>query len=467
MTLQTSYSMPAAVTLYIVHHPELNTTSQIARELHLWFRLGDSIGNQSDAGLPVWYRREVRAAADKPGGIDFHPEIRFEDSRLNVVVLLVDQHFVASVDWCNAAERLVQQYEQEESRLLILPVALHDSFYRLSTVYEKHNPIRLLDEPDPRRSSIALRRLVSECITRRLRQKSVADLPAKLEVFLSHAKADGRKVAEMIRDSLSQFGQLEAWYDANELAFGQNWKEKICKAAGKNTAAMISIVTDTYASRPWCRTEVEVARTPQPVGNSRRIWKLQPAVAVHVTGSSWSRTMQGVAGMPRIGWNIANPSASVAAIVDRLMLETMLSHSHRHTARQLERKMAKGSTPEKLQDTLFITWTPCHYTLAKLRESVNQKQNDRSSEIQTIVFPGNDLRAAEASDLQPILKTFGTNTRLLSFEDAFRTLDAQELTNENQLPPNLEKEKSRKNPVSHQMSQSPELDWTPNSSLTV
>jgi hypothetical protein len=136
-------------------------------------------------------------------------------------------------------------------------------------LYEGHNSIRLLDESVMENAAITLRRLVSEAITRRLQQKSNDSSPKKLDVFLSHAKADGRRTAERIRDSLSHFGQLDAGYDANELAFGNKWKEKIREAAKSDSVAMISIVTPTYESRPWCRKEVEAARTPQPVQGSK------------------------------------------------------------------------------------------------------------------------------------------------------------------------------------------------------
>lgn len=424
--------MPSALTVYIIHHPQSDETRDICRRLQQWFRLSDSSGTQSDAGLPVWYRRQIapltkprqgrepREATSLAPAYRFDPEIDWDAALLNVVILLVDQHLVASTEWRQATEHLVAKLKDNATPPLILPVALHDSFYRLSPLYNACNPIRLLDQPDAAAATVTLRRLVSEAVSRRLRQTSAdQDLPS-LDVFLSHAKADGREIAERIRDSISRFSQMDAWYDANELAFGSNWQQKIIAAAANDTAAMITVVTDKYSSRPWCRLEVEAARTPQPLDPSNlQIWKLQPAVAVHQSGRDWTRTMQALAGLPRIGWQPQQSDACVAEIIDRLMLETLLSNAHRQVARELQARASRSQTNQQ-SDTVYITWTPCQYTLAALRNALAENPNaPRPEHIERIVYPGYDLRAAEINELKTTLRTFSEKTKLISFEEAF------------------------------------------------
>ncbi|MGV2334652.1 MAG UNVERIFIED_CONTAM: toll/interleukin-1 receptor domain-containing protein [Planctomycetaceae bacterium] len=223
-----------------------------------------------------------------------------------------------------------------------------------------------------------------------------------------------------MRDSLSRYGQMDAWYDANELAIGDSWRGRILNAASKDTAAMIAIVTDSYSSRPWCRMEVETARTPQPVDSGTwKIWKLQPAVAVHLPGNRWSRTMQALAGLPRLGWNWEQPEVSIAEVVDRLMLETLLSYAHRNVARELK-AIRKSTGILGKPDAICVTWTPCPYTLATLREKLASENSPvNPAKIMRIVYPGYDLRAAEAEELNTVLKSFNEQTKLVSFEEAF------------------------------------------------
>lgn len=424
--------MPSALTVYIIHHPQSDDTREVCRRLQQWFRLSDSSGAQSDAGLPVWYRRQVaqlpkvRTTRNSAKTTSLEPRFQFDPvidwnaALLNVVILLVDQHFVASTEWRQATEHLLAKLNDSDRPPLILPVALHDSFYRLSPLYNNCNPIRLLDQTDPAAATVTLRRLVSEAISRRLRQTSADQNLPRLNVFLSHAKADGREIAERIRDSISHFSQMDAWYDANELALGGNWQQKIITAAANDTAAMITVVTDKYSSRPWCRLEVEAARTPQPLDQSNlQIWKLQPAVAVHESGKDWTRTMQALAGLPRIGWQPQQTDACVAEIIDRLMLETLLSSAHRQVARELQARERQNPLNQP-SDTVYITWTPCQYTLAALRNALAENPHaPRPEHVARIAYPGYDLRAAEINELKTTLRTFSEKTKLISFEEAF------------------------------------------------
>ena len=426
-------SIKPAVTFYIIHHPQSDKAARLSVSLFDWLRLTDSANSLNDAGPPVWFRRATQPKdskqpkdAKQPASVipthQVAPEIEWQYAHLNAVVLLVDEHLVSSVEWCQATEDLMQQYTKYESRVLLLPVALHSSFYRMQAVYNDCNPIRLLDQESEDAAARTLRRLVTEAVARRLRHNQQSKTaPPRLKVFLSHAKADGRAIAESIRDSLSQLGQLEAWYDANELAFGDDWAQQIIDSARSDTAAMISIVTDLYSSRPWCRIEMEAARTPYPVANTNnQIWRLQPAVAVHKPRGTWGRIMQAAAGLPRIGWNDQQPQQATSDIVDRLLLETLLSLTHRHTARhaaKLHKKHAKSQ-----QDTIYITWAPCHYTLASLRKALSKVAPGKPAQIKRIVYPGFDLKDAEKQDLKTVLETFSPDTELISLEESLAQL---------------------------------------------
>ena len=229
---------------------------------------------------------------------------------------------------------------------MLLPVALHDSFYRTGPLYEGFNPIRLLDMTVPDRVSV-LRRAVTEATARLLRGEGIED-PPPLNVFLSHAKRDGRLIAETIRDGVRSFGQLVAWYDSNDLPYGASWKKPMEMAAAEDTAAMIATVTDAYPTRPWCRREAGLARTPVPLKpKGTRIWKIQPVVAVHNPESQFVRSSAALDGVPRIGWNELRADETTERIVDRLVLEVLLGQVHRRVSVMLEnndREQNNGSS---------------------------------------------------------------------------------------------------------------------------
>ena len=278
-----------------------------------------------------------------------------------------------------------------------------------------------------------IRRATTEATARAIRSEN-SENPPPLNVFLSHAKQDGIPIAESIRDGVRKFGQLEAWYDANDLPIGANWKSPMEAAAKKDTAAMVATVTDAYPTRPWCRREAILARTPVPLKRKPRIWKVQPVVAVHDPGAGWVRGVSMLDGVPRIGWkeppaneplpdetspdesspDQTSPDEQVERVVDRLVLEVLLGNVHRKLAIELD----KADVANRKQ-TCYITWVPDAWSLSALRHEMSKTKIPPSS-IRRIVYPGYGLSIAEVAELEPVVNSFDPEAQLVSFEEAWK-----------------------------------------------
>lgn len=402
--------MKTPVTIYVVHHPQCSQAGKLATQLFDWFRLRSFSAEASAAGLPVYFRRQLADGA-------LHPPIRFEDAELNVVIVLVDHRMVVDATFRRAVVDLANEIAQRRNvkngagRAILLPGAMHESFYRTGPLYEHFNPIRLLKMPEERMEA-TIRRAATEAIAREMRAEGAAQ-PPPLNVFLSHAKRDGMHIAESIRDGVSNFSQLVAWYDANDLPIGSAWISPMEKAASTDTAAMVVTVTDAYPTRPWCRREAKLARTPGQVSSSKecRVWKVQPVVAVHQPGAAWARGVPMLDGVPRIGWNDRSEGGQIEQIVDRLVLEVLLGYVHRKAALDIDSRARRT-------DSCYITWVPDVWTLAALRHQMQRAEIEPSS-VRRIVYPGYGLTIAEIAELEPILTTFCSDTRLVSFEEAW------------------------------------------------
>ena len=139
--------MQTPVSIYVVHHPKCAKAEALAARLYDWFRLGYLSGDSSAAGLPVNFRRQL-------SGTELHPQIRFQDAALNVVVVLVDHLLVGDAEWriaiVDLAETVVKMRDRKRSasRTILLPAAMHESFYRTGPLYERFNPVRLLKMTD-------------------------------------------------------------------------------------------------------------------------------------------------------------------------------------------------------------------------------------------------------------------------------------------------------------------------------
>jgi hypothetical protein len=402
----------APIVVYIVHHPDCGEAKRLAAGLFRWFRLGDFAGDAAAAGLPVYYRRTLK-------GNSMQPEISWDEAELNVVIVLVDHRMVSDHSWRAAIIKLTkdvtdQRDNEKQNRSLLLPVALHESFYQIGPLYQEFNPVRLLDLNEKQMEAV-LRRAATEVITRGLQPAEKGGEPPPLNVFLSHAKRDGIRIAEQLRDGIRSFGQLVAWYDANDLPFGAPWQSPMEQAVEEDTAAMIATVTDAYPTRPWCRREAELARTPRCVRNSSeadtpsRVWTLQPVVAVHEPRTAWVHSLPMLAGVPRIGWDENNPVSTTASVVDRLVLEMLLAYTHRRVALRLNKALSHQP------DMCFITWVPDTWTLVALKEKLKEKRIS----VQQIIFPGYGLPTMELTELKPALSIFGADVELKSFEEVW------------------------------------------------
>ena len=195
--------MQTPVSIYVVHHPACIAAQDLAKSLYDWFRLGYLSGDSSGAGMPLYFRRQL----DANGSL--LPELEFKHAALNVVIVLVDQKLVVDEKWRAAIVQQADEIHEAKKQALVsglptpvilLPAAMHDSFYRVSPLYEHFNPVRLLDL-SPDRMEAVLRRAVTEATARHLRSNGAAS-PPSLKVFLSHAKRDGAPIAECIRDGV-------------------------------------------------------------------------------------------------------------------------------------------------------------------------------------------------------------------------------------------------------------------------
>lgn len=256
-----------------------------------------------------------------------------------------------------------------------------------------------------------LRRSATEAIARVLSADNKGN-PQPLDVFLSHAKRDGKQIAESLRDGIRQVSQLVACYDANDLPYGAAWKSPMETAAANDTAAMIASVTDAYPTRPWCRREAKLARTPALSSERRgcRIWHVQPVVAVHRPQSGWARSIPMLESVPRVGWNATCPNGQIGRIVDRL--EVLLTRVHCKVAEELELRDKQSG---RHLESCYLTWVPDSWTLSVFRQEVKQ-----ASRVRRIVYPGYGLTTAEEQELKPVISGFHPDTELVSYEEAWQ-----------------------------------------------
>ncbi|MFO1050693.1 MAG: toll/interleukin-1 receptor domain-containing protein [Planctomycetota bacterium] len=365
------------VGIYVGWHEKSPVGHVLARAIFRWFRGDPDDLERCATGIPVLYR------CWDPG--EDPEEIRILGSRggpsLRVFVPLIDDYMAACTAWRRVIHEMTGAASASRSKgefLLVLPVALHEGAFQIVGSISRLNFIRgqLTDrregeadaEREDRRAQLVLDQL-TDAIGRLIHADQSGfsidqfrKSPAKISVFVSHAKSDGAAIAAEVRDELRRHGQLEAFYDESDLALGYDFAAGLEDGLGHNVALLV-VLTDRYSSRPWCRHELRTMRRPTVVHVSgdglRRVLRLKPVIVLDALGR------RSIDHLPDIG----------PALVLRhgpLDGRTLTSEVMRHVlgyAHDLDRALAIASDPDLSDETptFLINGPPDVRTVAEVR----------------------------------------------------------------------------------------------------
>ena len=164
------------------------------------------------------------------------------------------------------------------------------------------------------RNAFVVRRIVVELCRYLSNLEAVAEshFEAPITLFLSHTKADMDKeprVTKRLIECLSEDQPIEAWVDSGDIATGSKFAEAI--EQGIKRTSLLAVLTDTYATREWCREEVLLAKEHQ-----------RPVAVVDALTSYEVRSFPYLGNVPRIRWD-GDPQKGI----DLLLKET-LRHLH-------------------------------------------------------------------------------------------------------------------------------------------
>ncbi len=394
------------LSIYVVFHPGSETSQRYADAIHDWFRVADEDGDSTEAGIPVWYRCALE-------GGKLAPKMAWGEAALNAVVVLVSAEMLLDDAWRRAVREMMTTTPADAARV-VYPVALCPGASHLAWLF--------VAQALPGSSERVLRRALTEAVTRELRQKLEphSDGPPKppqpIQVFISHAKADGLEVARGLRDDLAKVSQLKTWFDENDIAPGHAWRSLLVEQPADAGTAVIAIVSSVYPRRNWCIQEASFARTPRPMkalDGPVRVFTVSPTVAVILPQTRWSRQLAQLAQVAQIGWALgeADPAARVANIVDRLLLETLLIVYYRAFAVGIADEWAKKKPQD--EQLVLLTWVPDHWTLAHVLDELAPSESTRW----TVAYPGRGLRRAEHEERQAqASRRLGERVRLVPQE---------------------------------------------------
>lgn len=409
------------LTLYVIWHPDFIEGRDLARHLHHGLRWIDGLPSLHGSEISVYYRSAAwlpeydipgsspMPLVSAPGVQDctlcfpgFRP-FAVDDADLVAIVALMDTNLMADSQWRAFLYSLAAAHDDKSKSVLLIPVECSSGYSQLHTILSKINPVRIDHWRDsgeeevagqlPRRCERLLRN-VAQVLLRRLRRD--AKEAEVLRVFLSHAKRDaqhGVGIAESLQREALSLGQVETFLDATDLGWAENW-EKSLKSAAQTGVAMIAILSDNYAYRPWCRLELQLARMPRKLdtSNGGSIWVQQAVVAVDCLQREWSPVLQELSAVPMLRYR---HESDLSRVIDRLLIDALQNAIHQRFAIGLTHALSKSA--DSKEETHILCFIPDSYSLLEWSLKLSQ---DRPAGSHRVIYPGHSLSPEDEMQLK-------------------------------------------------------------------
>jgi hypothetical protein len=290
-----NYNSP--LNIYVLWHPNFTEGQNYANKIYQTFNRDTEFVLARNLNIPVFYRSKSRKEND------VLLPIPLQEADKNAIVLLIDENLFNTKKWHDYIKGIIPNIN-ENTR--IYPVALtpYASYFLEADNFSSFQNIRLYDnkledkeKEFEKRWKVLKSRLLHDITRMILDMESVADaisnknlVPPPVKLFISHAKADGEKLANEFKVFVETNSKLNTFFDANDISDGYDFEEEINKNIDKNTA-MVVFLTDAYSTREWCQIEVSTAKR-----------KKCPIVVVHNVSKNERRSFPYLGNVPTIRW---------------------------------------------------------------------------------------------------------------------------------------------------------------------
>ncbi len=211
--------------------------------------------------MSVIYRCQMALGEPAPLSIDW------DEVETTAVVVLVDSALAGDQEWSNYVRELSRNAQTRGLSARLFPVVMESGGRELQLEEQALRWDRWEGSYADRQ-----RRLVSDLtceFIRMLRHRlcgpesteaPLADYLERIQVFISHSKHDddGETIARSIRDWLHENSALSSFFDVRDIPVGLSFREVLLHQI--ETSVVMTLHTDSYSSREWCRREVIEAK---------------------------------------------------------------------------------------------------------------------------------------------------------------------------------------------------------------
>ncbi|MEM9856505.1 MAG: toll/interleukin-1 receptor domain-containing protein [Bacteroidota bacterium] len=266
--------------VYIISHLEDDLSETFSSHFFRKLCRDESRPFDHRLGIPVFFR-----LANYIDGIP--QEIDFSQAEKNAVICLIDTNLVLDSELKNFVSEVSSSCENSPDNIFI-PVALSKSAYNIDEGIKKRNFIKA-DDDHFLNSKF---KYIYHCVLHELCKLMIgAEKENKVQLFISHSKHDEIvEEAKSFSDYISKNTQLKTFFDANDIPYGTDFA-KVLERNSKNSV-IIAFLSDTYASREWCRKEIIIAKENHC-----------PLIIVNAINTGENRSFPYLGNTPTMRWN--------------------------------------------------------------------------------------------------------------------------------------------------------------------
>lgn len=290
--------------VHLVFHPNSTAARKLAQHIH----------QQLNSDLIVPGLRVPTAFCPTHDGRGSPSSLKFKFAERNFVVVLADDALSIDDAWCGFCAETWASC-QENSFARCVPFQLSENAWPLDDRLKEVSFAKAyLEAAIESRNAFVVRRVVVELCRylSNLDKVEESAFQAPITLFLSHTKADLNKeprVTQCLVECLREDQPIEAWVDSGEIQTGSKFAEAIKR--GIERTSLLAVLTDTYATREWCREEILLAKEHQ-----------RPVAVIDALTNYEVRSFPYLGNVPRIRWD-GDPQKGI----DLLLKET-LRHLH-------------------------------------------------------------------------------------------------------------------------------------------
>ena len=299
--------------VHFVFHPDSRSARELAIGLHQSLNHDGSVPGLD---IPTTFCNYSDQSPPAKQGLD-----RAERS---FVVVLADEYLVAGENAKQWQEFVADIWRETKGSVhRFVPLQLSSNAWGFNKELNAANVSfgRAFQELDAIKKLESVTRVVTIELIRFLSAVPIGQGVSKAPVqfFISHAKADLNsefKAVTTLIGTLKADQPIESWVDSGNIPPGSSFAEEI--ENGIKASSFLSVLTDQYSTREWCRTEVLMAKEHQ-----------RPIVVLDALEQFEVRSFPYLGNVPVIRWIPGQPYRAI----DLLLKETVRQH---HTRLRLE-----------------------------------------------------------------------------------------------------------------------------------